>query len=531
MEKIRFDVVGLYHWDVRDRWKEYAAEAVGRHFVLQPQPENVKDPYAVRAREGRLHVGYVAATDLDAVYQALKGSGGQRLRGIVVESCAEPPVLTVECEVEAIDWAYEPFDDSVYDGWHYDGLSLMPKKVEQLRDLTEDLTEALEGALPIREDALNQGGGLQDGGLQDGVTNRDAIAEKTSSNAIAGMTSLDAITEMTERLLETNLYDVSREMTRARYRIERLLSARHEPALKALADRLRHQKGMLMNHDSRDQVARYLFVELPQALVRKGFLTSHYTYDKRLDGLESQLVGFPYQLYDKFLNDPVDFLREVYYHHVPRKFLFPLLSGIVLMILKGRVKIERWGREGDTEPIRQIENLLKPESPSEGLKSGQTSNDACDGTNGKTNGHTSGENDTEKADAEIAAEINSETAAEAVREAKMKQGLKTLMEKTDAQGKPIINQKNLWAAIMCVLVFEYHLTDIDMKAFCRKMDDWGFGKKSGYKNYCDYESIAKDSDYATRRFPDWRGEGTKHGRMVKAVISTREIFRSLIGRN
>ena len=454
MEKIRIDVVGLYHWDVRDRWKEYAAEAVGRELVLQPQPENVKDPYAVRAREGSLHVGYVAVTDLDAVYQALKGSGRQRLKGVVVKSNPEPPVLTVEAEVEAIDWTFEPFDDSVYANWHYDGLPLMPKKLEQLKDLTDDLIEALEG------------------------------------NLTKGQT----LCEMTERLLETNLYDVSREMTRARYRIERLLSAQEEPALRALADRLRHQKGMLMNHDSRNQVARYLFVELPQELLRKGFLKSHYTYDNRLDELERQLVSFPYQLYDKFLNDPVDFLREVYYHHVPRKFLFPLLSGIVLMILKGRVKIERWGREGDTEPIRQIENLLKPKSPTDG-------------------------------------ETSNETDPETDREAKMKQGLKTLLEKTDARGNLIINQKNLWAAIMCVLVFEYHLTDIDMKAFCRKMDEWGFGKTSGYTNYCDYASIAKDSDYATRGFPGWRGNGTKHQRMVAAVIELREILRPVIGRN
>ena len=454
MEKIRFDVVGLYHWDVRDRWKEYATEAVGRELVLQPQPENVKDPYAVRAREGSLHVGYVAVTDLDAVYQALKGSGRERLKGVVVKSNPEPPVLTVEAEVEAIDWTFEPFDDSVYANWHYDGLPLMPKKLEQLKDLTDDLIEALEGNL----------------------------------------TKGQILCEMTERLLESNLYDVSREMTRARYRIERLLSAQEEPALRALADRLRHQKGMLMNHDSRNQVARYLFVELPQELLRKGFLKSHYTYDNRLDELERQLVSFPYQLYDKFLNDPVDFLREVYYHHVPRKFLFPLLSGIVLMILKGRVKIERWGREGDTEPIRQIENLLKPKSPTDG-------------------------------------ETSDETNAETDREAKMKQGLKTLLEKTDARGNLIINQKNLWAAIMCVLVFEYHLTDIDMKAFCRKMDEWGFGKTSGYTNYCDYASIAKDSDYATRGFPDWRGNGTKHQRMVAAVIELREILRPVIGRN
>ena len=385
MEKIRFDVVGLYHWDVRDRWKEYATEAVGRELVLQPQPENVKDPYAVRAREGSLHVGYVAVTDLDAVYQALKGSGRERLKGVVVKSNPEPPVLTVEAEVEAIDWTFEPFDDSVYANWHYDGLPLMPKKLEQLKDLTEDLIEALEGTLAKREGGVaNRDGGLETStlnrgcGLQDEVTNRDAI------------------TGMTERLLESNLYDVSREMTRARYRIERLLSAQEEPALKTLADRLRHQKGMLMNHDSRNQVARYLFVELPQELLRKGFLKSHYTYDNRLDELERQLVSFPYQLYDKFLNDPVDFLREVYYHHVPRKFLFPLLSGIVLMILKGRVKIERWGREGDTEPIRQIENLLKPKSPTDG-------------------------------------ETSNETDPETDREAKMKQGLKTLLEKTDAR--------------------------------------------------------------------------------------------------
>ena len=43
MEKIRFDVVGLFHWDVHDYWKEYATEAVGKKLTLQPQPENVKD--------------------------------------------------------------------------------------------------------------------------------------------------------------------------------------------------------------------------------------------------------------------------------------------------------------------------------------------------------------------------------------------------------------------------------------------------------------------------------------------------------
>jgi hypothetical protein len=277
----------------------------------------VKDPYAVRVREGQLHIGYVAVTDLDVIYQALKGSRKSRLRGVVVESNPNPPVLTVECEVEAIDWDYEPFDDSVYQGWHYDGLALMPRKLEQLQDLTDDIIDGLECDV--------------------------------SANLRPDI----------EALLESSLYDVSREMTRARYRIERLLSARKEPELKALADNMRKHKGWLMCHDDRDRVARYLFVELPQELQKKGLEQSHYTYDNRLNELKSQLVAFPYQLYDKFQCDPVDFLREVYYHHVPRRYLFQLLSGIILMILKGQVNIQRWGREGDTKPIEEIKALCK----------------------------------------------------------------------------------------------------------------------------------------------------------------------------
>lgn len=201
MEKIRFDVVGLYHWDVRDRWKEYAAEAVGKLLTLQPQPENPIDPYAVRAREGSLHVGYVAVPDIDAVYQALKGSGRRRLKGIVVESNPEPPVLTVECEVEAVDWTYEPFDDSVYAGWHYDGLPLMPKKLEQLNDLTEDLIEALETTPPNQGTGFESTASNQGTGFVEGRTNR-------SLSSADGVTNRDAVCGMTNRLLESNLYDM-----------------------------------------------------------------------------------------------------------------------------------------------------------------------------------------------------------------------------------------------------------------------------------------------------------------------------------
>ena len=41
MEKIRFDVVALAHCDVRDNYKEYATQAVGKLLTLQRQTEIV----------------------------------------------------------------------------------------------------------------------------------------------------------------------------------------------------------------------------------------------------------------------------------------------------------------------------------------------------------------------------------------------------------------------------------------------------------------------------------------------------------
>ena len=447
MEKFRVDIVGLHHHDVRSRDREYAASAVGLQLVLQPQPENVKDPYAVRAREGRKHVGYVAVPDLDVVYQALAGSGLQRLRGVVVESNANPPVLTVEAEVERIDWTYEPFDDSVYAGWHYDGLPLMPRRMEELGDLTADLTDAL-AALPPPDSAT---------GCAD-----------------------DALRAMTESLLSEHLYDPSREMTRARYRLERLLAARSEPFLQEAAHKLRQQKGMLMRHENRDHVARYLFIDLPTQLRQGGLEESHYTYDNRLDELEQQLRAFPWQMYDKFLADPVDFLREVYYKHVPRRHLFPLLSGIVLMILKGRVSIGRWGREGDTEPIELIQSLTPPLSPT-------------------------------------------------AREQAMKAALRELLAMRDALGDPVITQKNQWAGIISILRFDYGVEADDLRAFCRMMADWGFGRESGHACYCDYESVSKSSAYANTPFNRWHDSGTAHQRQVRAATELRGILRPKIG--
>ena len=151
------------------------------------------------------------------------------------------------------------------------------------------------------------------------------------------------------------------------------------------------------------------------------------------------------------------------------------------MILKGRVSIKSWGREGDTEPIRLIQELAQPLCPSD-------------------------------------------------REQTIRESLRELLNKRNAREHLIISQKNQWAGIMSVLVFEYNLTEIDMKAFCRKMEEWGFGEDGDCQTPCLYDSLSKSSDYATRPFQNWQGSGIAHQRQVNAATELRAILRPKIGR-
>ena len=452
MEKIWMDVVALSHNDLRTYYKEYAREAVGRELVLQPQPENVKDPYAVKVREGNVHVGYVSVPDLDLVYGALAGSGKKRLRGKVVEAFPDPPLLKVEVAVERMDWAYEPYDNKVYEGWRYDGISLMPRKLEQLADLVADLEDGLE----------------------------------------SGEMGVDELLKGVKALLKTNLYDASREMSRSRHKLERLLASHEDKRLRDAAVKLRQQKGMLMRHEVRDEVARYLFVQLPEELQGKGLEGSHYTYDNRLDELEVQLRAFPFQLYDKFLSDPVDFLREVYYNHVPRRVLFPLLSGIVLMILKGRVSIARWGREGDTKPIKEMHLIGHPK---ERYEQGD-------------------EDDEDEGDERVLSK----------REKIILECIKEVLEKRNAKGVLIVKNKNQWAGMMGVLANEYGFPN-DMRAFCALMAKWGFGKDSGYEVFCDYANLSKSSYYAQNKYSEWKGKGAAFKQQRRAAAELRGLLR------
>ena len=116
--------------------------------------------------------------------------------------------------------------------------------------------------------------------------------------------------------------------------------------------------GFITSSAYRERAAYSFFVEAPNAIKKKQ--TGTYDYKDQLDAIEQQLHAFPHNLYPTFKADPVDFLRQVFYKRVPRKKMLQLLSGIVLMIMNGRVDdVKQWGKHGDEESLIAMKTVGK----------------------------------------------------------------------------------------------------------------------------------------------------------------------------
>lgn len=116
--------------------------------------------------------------------------------------------------------------------------------------------------------------------------------------------------------------------------------------------------GFITSSAYRERAAQSFFVEAPIAIKKKQ--TGAYDYKDQLDAIEQQLHAFPYSLYPTFKADPVDFLRQVFYKRVPRKKMLQLLSGIVLMIMNGRVNdVKQWGKHNNEDSLIAMKTVGK----------------------------------------------------------------------------------------------------------------------------------------------------------------------------
>lgn len=374
MKNLTFHIVGLTHNDVKGHEVEYAKEAEGRTICLVPDDANTFDMLAVKAYDKQQLIGYVSALegeDVRALIIARK-ERNLRTRCIGCNSKNEGDkaglqlmvrVLSDVSDEEMEQARREIYDDKIYDDWQYSGPVLPIEQLTRFSDCTMMLEGVINSIIRLRN-TLSEGASDKSSSASD---NSSSASDKTSSEAENSSldketeTMLreelsDCLSEARERLssfLEIQRSDYSREMTQARNRILHKLEQIDDEELQRLRAVLLTEMGFITSSAYRERAAYSFFVEAPNAIKKKQ--TGTYDYKDQLDAIEQQLHAFPHNLYPTFKADPVDFLRQVFYKRVPRKKMLRLLSGIVLMIMNGRVNdVKQWGKHGDEESMKAM---------------------------------------------------------------------------------------------------------------------------------------------------------------------------------
>lgn len=367
MKNLTFHIVGLTHNDVKDHEVEYAKEAEGRTICLVPDDANTFDMLAVKAYDKQQLIGYVSALegeDVRALIIARK-ERNLRTRCIGCNSKNEGDKAGLQLMVRALSDVSdeemeqarrEIYDDKIYDDWQYSGPVLPIEQLTRFSDCTMMLEGVINSIIRLRntrsEGASDKSSSASDNSSSESE-NRSLDAE---TEAMLREELSDCLSEARERLssfLEIQRSDYSREMTQARNRILHKLEQIDDDELQRLRAVLLTEMGFITSSAYRERAAYSFFVEAPNAIKKKQ--TGTYDYKDQLDAIEQQLHAFPHNLYPTFKADPVDFLRQVFYKRVPRKKMIQLLSGIVLMIMNGRVNdVKQWGKHGDEESLKAM---------------------------------------------------------------------------------------------------------------------------------------------------------------------------------
>ena len=367
MKNLTFHIVGLTHNDVKGHEVEYAKEAEGRTICLVPDDANTFDMLAVKAYDKQQLIGYVSALegeDVRALIIARK-ERNLRTRCIGCNSKNEGDKAGLQLMVRALSDVSdeemeqarrEIYDDKIYDDWQYTGPVLPIEQLTRFSDCTMMLEGVINSIIRLRN-TLSEGASDKSSSASDKAYSepKNSSLDKETEAMLREELS-DCLSEARERLgsfLEIQRSDYSREMTQARNRILHKLELIDDDELQRLRAVLLTEMGFITSSAYRERAAYSFFVEAPNAIKKKQ--TGTYDYKDQLDAIEQQLHAFPHNLYPTFKADPVDFLRQVFYKRVPRKKMLQLLSGIVLMIMNGRVNdVKQWGKHGDKKSLQAM---------------------------------------------------------------------------------------------------------------------------------------------------------------------------------
>ena len=367
MKNLTFHIVGLTHNDVKGHEVEYAKEAEGRTICLVPDDANTFDMLAVKAYDKQQLIGYVSALegeDVRALIIARK-ERNLRTRCIGCNSKNEGDKAGLQLMVRALSDVSdeemeqarrEIYDDKIYDDWQYSGPVLPIEQLTRFSDCTMMLEGVINSIIRL-QNTLSEGASDKSSSASDKTSSEaESRSLDAETEAMLREELSDCLSEARERLssfLEIQRSDYSREMTQARNRILHKLEQIDDEELQRLRAVLLTEMGFITSSAYRERAAYSFFVEAPNAIKKKQ--TGTYDYKDQLDAIEQQLHAFPHNLYPTFKADPVDFLRQVFYKRVPRKKMIQLLSGIVLMIMNGRVDdVKQWGKHGDEESLKAM---------------------------------------------------------------------------------------------------------------------------------------------------------------------------------
>ena len=355
MKKLKFHIVGLTHNDVKGREVEYAREAEGRTICLVPDDANPFDMLAVKAYDKQLFIGYVSALEGEDVRALIIARKGRNLRTRCLGSNSKEGAdeksglqLIVEAHVDVSEQEIEQarreiYDDRIYDDWHYSGPILPIDKLTRFSDCTMMLEGVINDIISIQEQLSRDSDSAEADKNPLDADSRSALEAELRDN-------LEEARERLSSFMEIQRSDYSREMTQTRNRILNNLDLIDDEEIHRMGEVLTTELGFITSSAYRERAAQSFFVDAPIALKQKQ--TGAYDYKDQLDAIEKQLYVFPYSLYSTFKADPVDFLRQVFYKRVPRKMMLQLLSGIVLMIMNGRVSdVKQWGKHGNEEAL------------------------------------------------------------------------------------------------------------------------------------------------------------------------------------
>lgn len=363
MKKLKFHIVGLTHNDVKGREVEYAREAEGRTICLVPDDANPFDMLAVKAYDKQLFIGYVSALEGEDVRALIIARKGRNLRTRCLGSNSKEGAdeksglqLIVEARVDVSEQEIEQarreiYDDRIYDDWHYSGPILPIDKLTRFSDCTMMLEGVINDIISIQEQLSRDSDSAEADKNPLDADSRSALEAELRDN-------LEEARERLSSFMEIQRSDYSREMTQTRNRILNNLDLIDDEEIHRMGEQLYTEMGFITSSAYRERAAQSFFIDAPIALKQKQ--TGTYDYADQLDEIERQLKTFPFSLYQTFKADPVDFLRQVFYKRVPRKMMLQLLSGIVLMIMNGRVSnVKQWGKHGNEEALLAMKSVGK----------------------------------------------------------------------------------------------------------------------------------------------------------------------------